>query len=227
MTTHRMAILCSLPLAVALAPALRAQTPAAKFVDSARVEIDRAVLARDSAQLVRAEVLLDRALVVFPNDPWLLHYRGYAAYRHSIFRFMAGDMPSAKPIIDRGIADLEASSGKLAWPETFQLLAVLTGFQIAVDPSRGQELGMQVGVLSSRASTMGPNNPRVLRLQAIGAQRTPPEYGGGADRARDLVKRALTAFDADRPPALAPAWGRDEAVALLKQLDTPGGPRKP
>lgn len=198
---------------------LRAQSPAAKLADSARAEIDRAVLASDTARLVRAEVLLDRALVVFPNDPWLLHYRGYAAYRHSLIRFTANDVQGAASFIERGIADLQASSDKLQWPETYSLLSALTAFEIAVDPQRGRELGAKIGMLGGQATQLGPTNPRVLLMAAQGALKTPPEYGGGTERARALAKQAAAAFANDHPAMLAPAWGREELVQLQKELD--------
>ena len=203
------------------ASALPAQSPAAKFVDSARVEIDRAVLSADTARLVRAEVLLDRALVVFPNDPWLLHYRGYAAFRHALVRFGARDFASATPFIELGIADLTLSSDKLKWPETFSLLAALTSFEIAIDPSRARELGAQIGAIGAQALAMGPANPRVLLMAAEGAEKTPPEYGGGVDRARALAKQAAAAFASDHPGPLAPAWGREELAETMKRLDMP------
>jgi hypothetical protein len=211
---------------VVTAPVVRAQTPAAKFVDSARVEIDRAVLANDTARLGGAVILLDRALVAFPDDPYLLHYRGYAAYRQVIARYRANDAAGASPFIERAVADLGRSGEKLAWPETFELLAALDGFRIAVDPSRGQELGMEIGFLTGKASQLGPNNPRVLLVQAEGALRTPSEYGGGADVARALFAKAMAAFANDHPAPLAPAWGREEADSFKRQLDG-GGSSKP
>lgn len=197
-------------------------TPAAKFVDSARVEIDSAVANNDSPRLDRAVVLLDRALTAFPKDAYLMHYRGYANYRRVVDLFRAGQMQKAASLIGSGIADLEQSSGKLRWAETYSLLSSLQAFRIALDPSLGQEIGMEIGRLTSEAVKISPNNPRVLLLQAYGAQNTPPEYGGGVAQARVLVDRAIAAFEADKPGPLAPNWGRAEAVALKKVLS--GGP---
>jgi hypothetical protein len=224
MNMHRTVVMVA---SLAVSPlALGAQSPAAKFVDSARVEIDRAVLASDTARLIRAEVLLDRALVVFPGDPWLLHYRGYAAYRHALVRFSAGDLPGATPFIDLGITELTLSSDKLKWPETYSLLAALTSFEIAIDPSRGRDLGAQIGAIAGQALQAGPSNPRVLLIAAEGAEKTPPEYGGGLERARALAKQATAAFVNDHPAPLAPAWGREELADTMKRLDLPS-PGKP
>jgi hypothetical protein len=212
-------------LAFAGAPvALRAQTLAAKFVDSARVELDRAMESRDTARIARTVVMLDRALVVYPNDAYLLHYRGYAAYRQAVLCFMSNNMSCAAPYVQRGITDLDKSGEKLPWPETFALLASLSGFAIGIDQNRGMELGPQIGMLQARAMQLGPKNPRVWLVQGEGAANTPPEYGGGVDKAREMIKKAIELFAADAPAPLAPAWGKEEAAAYLKMLD--GGAAK-
>jgi hypothetical protein len=200
-----------------------AQTPAARFVDSARVMIDHAVGAMDPDALDQATVLLDRALVAFPDDPYLLHYRGYAAYWKATGAFMGGQKEGAIPFITQALADLKTSAEHLAWPETTQLEANLNGYLIAIDPGNGPTLGPLTGRLSGEATKMGPNNPRVLLLQAYLAQATPESMGGGVARAKELVSNALAAFATDHPAPLAPAWGRAEAEALQRRL----GPSEP
>jgi hypothetical protein len=201
------------------------QTPAAKFVDSARVGIDRAVHEMDPSGLDRMATLLDRALVVFPADPYLLHYRGYVRYWQVVGLFMGGQKEAASPLIQQGLADLEKSAERLSWPETLQLEACLNGLLISIDPGNGPTLGPLAGRLSGEATKMAPNNPRVLLLQAYLAERTPSSMGGGPARARELADKAAAAFADDHPGPLAPSWGRDEADALVKRLSS--ADRKP
>ena len=205
------------------APAMLAQTPAAKFVDSARVAIDRAVRDMDPAGLDSISTFLDRALVAFPDDPYLLHYRGYARYWQVAGLFMGGHKDAAPPLIQQGLTDLKKSAEKLAWPETIQLEACLNSYLIAIDPGNGPTLGPLTGRLSGEATKMAPNNPRVLLLQAIIAERTPPSMGGGTARARELAEKSLAAFADDHPGPLAPSWGRGEADALVKRLSSTAG----
>ena len=193
-------------------------TPAAKLVDSARVEIDAAMQADDMARLERIVGMLDRALVAFPQDAYLLHYRGYANYRRIVHMFRSNDMQQAGPLLVTAISDLQQSSTKLQWAETYSLLATLQGIRIVVDPSLGQDLVAELGSLSEEASRLGPNNPRVLLMAAYAAQNTPAEYGGGLDKARALAERARAAFATDKPGPLAPAWGKEDADKLLKTL---------
>src|SRR5476649_1058191 len=113
----RASLAASLALILVAAPLL-AQTPAARFVDSARVEIDHAVHDMDQGRLDRTMLLLDRALVAFPDDPYLLHYRGYAAYWKVAGAMMGGHMEGMAPVIKQALADLAKSADHLAWPET-------------------------------------------------------------------------------------------------------------
>jgi hypothetical protein len=194
--------------------AIRAQTPAARFVDSASTEIERAVHDMDVSRLDQVGVLLDRALVAFPDDPYLLHYRGYLAYRQVTGLLMMGEKAKALPVITRGLVDLAKSAEHLSWPETVQLEACLNALRIPLEPGSGMTLGPLSGRLSGQATKMGPMNPRVALLQAYMAQATPESMGGGSEKAKALVDKALALFGGDHPVALAPAWGKDEAIAL-------------
>ena len=194
------------------------QTPAAKFVDSARVELEQADRMRDIPRVARAVILLDRAAAAFPGDPYVLHYRGYAAYLRAVSMFAANDVHSAAPLLNAAAADLSRSGEKLAWPETFALLASVSGLMIAVDQSRAMELGQQIGELQGRAMQLGPRNPRVALILGEGLANTPEEWGGGVEKARQMLARAVALFASDAPPPLAPRWGREEAEAQLKAL---------
>lgn len=202
-----------------------AQTPAARFVDSARTEIERGVREMDMARLDKVGVLLDRTLVAFHDDPYVLHYRGYLAYRRATRMLTMGETATLASVIAQGLTDLAKSAERLPWPETVQLEACLNAMRIPLEPGSGMTLGPETGRLSREASRLGPSNPRVALLQAYLAQTTPESMGGGVDRARALVTRALALFADDHAVPLAPAWGKAEAEALKTRLETSGGAR--
>jgi hypothetical protein len=161
--------------------------------------------------------LLNRALVAFPNDPYLLHYRGYTAYWLAVGSVMGGRKAEALPFVTQALADLKGAES-LGWPETLQLEASLNGIHISIEPGLGPTLGPLSARLSAEAARKGPENPRVFLLQAWQAEGTPPSMGGGAARARELVMKALTLFDRDHPAPLAPDWGRIQAESMARRL---------
>ncbi len=67
-------------------------------------------------------------------------------------------------MIATAVNDLQQSSNTLRWAESFSLLSTLQGFRIALDPSLGQDLDMELGELTAEAARLDPNNPRVLLL---------------------------------------------------------------
>jgi hypothetical protein len=215
---------CVSAFAGGISAAARAQTPAAHFVDSARTEIEQAVRDMDMGRLDQTKILLDRALVAFPDDPYLLHYRGYLAYREATALLMMDQKTTLPDVITAGLADLSKSAEHLSWPETVQLEACLDAMRIPLEPGSGMTLGPLTGRLSAEAGKMGPANPRVALLQAYLARSTPESMGGGAARARALADKAVKLFADDHPGPLAPAWGKDEATSLRSRLaDSTGG----
>ncbi len=203
-------------LAVVLPVTLCAQQrTAVQWADSIRSAIDHSALRGNEQGLKEALALAERALVLFPGDAILLHYRGYAGYRLWSVPANRGDTPT----LEAAINAFERSRAKKSIPETAALLARSLGALIASDPARGMELGMRSRELMDAALEEGPANPRVWLLSGISALFTPPEYGGGSGLAEERMRRALELFDTDRPAAAPlPTWGHAEAYAWLGQI---------
>jgi len=216
-TITRLALLGTIVSTIAT-PARAQLTGAIKWADSARVAIEAAAASGDAQRLEGARALVERALTVYPNDPLLLHYQGYALYREASQLVGRQQMAAAAPLVERAAAALEQSEQRRPMPETLALLAMLYGQQIAIDPSKGMTLGMLAGQTMGEAAGMGPNNPRVSLLRGMTALFTPPEYGGGLAIADEHLTRALVQFESDHPAPGLPAWGRAEAHVWLGQV---------
>jgi tetratricopeptide (TPR) repeat protein len=204
----------SIPVA-AQAPAL---VGAAKFADSAAREIDRGTIEGDIKELRAARTLLDAALALHPNDPMLLHYKGFEAFREAS-QLYSGNRQSAIPVLMREAAtDLARSDSIRSMPESHALLASVLGSMIGADPSLGPTLGPDVQDHMNAAMTSGARNPRVWLLSGISTIYTPAEYGGGLSKAQTQLERAVELFTSDHPIPPAPSWGRAEAYAWLGQV---------
>jgi tetratricopeptide (TPR) repeat protein len=204
------------------APArLAAQTPltgAAKWADSAAREIEAATDAGDLARLRNAGVLLDRALIAFPNDPVLLHYKGYELHREGSLMEGLGKHDSLGPVLDGAQQYLERSLALQPMPETQALLSSIMGRQIGMQPWKAMVLGPRSGSAMTAAIALDAKNPRVWLLRGQGAMFTPEQYGGGLANAEAYLRTASQLFETDHPVAPAPSWGRAEVYAWLGQI---------
>lgn len=177
----------------------------------------KATPAGDIGGLRTAEALLDRALTVSPNDPWLLHYLGFALYREATIRMgMNGD--DVRPTLERADSILDRSSRFGSIPESHALRSGLLGMMIGNNPLRGMTLGPKSGAQMERALELGPANPRVWMLRGIGAVNTPAMFGGGLDKAEEYLKKSIELFGTDKPQPPSPSWGMYEAHVWLGQV---------
>jgi tetratricopeptide (TPR) repeat protein len=190
-----------------------------KWADSARVEIEAATAAGNLDRLRQAGALLERALTVFPDDPLLLHYLGYARYREAtVMQGMKRDDKEYRPLLEQADSLLERSASKLELAESYAVRSSVIGQLIGANPLRGMTLGRKSSTAMDRAVEAGPNNPRVWLLRGIGAMFTPAMFGGGIDKAEEYLTKALTLFPNDRPAPPMPAWGHAEAYIWMGQL---------
>jgi tetratricopeptide (TPR) repeat protein len=214
----------SLPIVLALSIAGTAfgQAPAlagaGKWADSAAREIDAATAAGDMTRLRNAKTLLDRALVAFPNDALLLHYKGYELHREASLQEGLGHRAEVEPLLDEARRVLEQSLAIKPIAETHALLSSVIGRSIGFHPMKAMFLGPESGSQMTEAVALGPNNPRVWLLRGIGAMFTPSQFGGGVANAEQHLKKAAELFETDRPVPPAPSWGRAEVYAWIGQV---------
>jgi tetratricopeptide (TPR) repeat protein len=223
--TARILSLCA-GLALALSipnPYASAQplTGVAKWADSARVLIEVATAKADAAALEQAVAVLDRVLTVTPDEPMLLHYKGYALFRQGGLLMGANRMKEAKEVLEAADAALEQSAKSLPWAETYALRAATLGQMIGADgnnPLTAMRNGMKSGSLMDRAVALGPDNPRVWVLKGSGEFHTPKMFGGGAENAERSLLKARALIGSDRPQPPRPAWGAMDLHLWLGQV---------
>jgi hypothetical protein len=90
--------------------------------------------------------------------------------------------------------------------------------QMLVDPqSRFMTNGKDAAAALQKGMQADPNNPRLYYLQGMSLFGTPPQYGGGKDKAKPLFEKSVALFKAAQPKPLYPHWGEDQAVKMLAQ----------
>ena len=103
--------------------------------------------------------------------------------------------------------------------ENAVLQSFIISMEISVDPmTRGQNLGMQSAMFISKAIQLNKENPRAYLLKGSGLMYTPPQYGGGKDKALPVLEEAVAKFKSFKPASpVMPHWGEARANAVLEQ----------
>lgn len=147
----------------------------------------------------------------------LYYYAALSDCRLTVYSFTTGqteeaapDMAEARKYLEKAI-ELDPGRGEL-----YALDAAVLGYQIALDPQKGMELGMQIISSFAQAESKEPDNPRVCLLKGQSLLYWPVEYGGGPDKAIAMLDRAVSLFDKEKVlDQVKPSWGKEEAYAFL------------
>lgn len=88
--------------------------------------------------------------------------------------------------------------------------------QMIVDPqSRYKTYGQQAANDLQKAMQLNPNNPRAAYLQAMSVYGTPEQFGGGKDKAKPLVQKAVDLAKAEQVKPLYPHWSLEQSEKVL------------
>lgn len=210
-----------LAAAVLMAPGAVAsaqRAPSARAIaDSARREIEGAQLVGDTLRLDAVRRYLATGLRLYPNDPLLLHYAGYAAYRRLNLVPPEQDAVRVPAMAIEARDLLERSIQLRPMPESYAVLSSIIGRQIGYYPLQGD-----IYILAAQEATMNglnlnSDNPRVWLMNGIAAFYTMPQHGGGYPVVEKLLRRAIRFFEAEKVEPPMPSWGHAEAYVWLGQ----------
>jgi uncharacterized protein YciI len=203
--------------------------------DKTSVELSRDSIIRIVTQIQRADYEGDRPalkrlhdeLTPIPEDnrlaSRLLYWRGFALWRRAINGFnesptatdLEGDLTQAvtdfKDAIARDPAFVEP---KIGAGSSLGYLMYLS----RKDPIRLQELFQQSSPLLKEAMAAAPDNPRLLWVLGPIRWSSPPERGGGQDKAFEVYNKGLEAVGSQKrevADTLEPSWGEPELLMSL------------
>ena len=204
----------------------QSQPDARPHPDSARAsairvveQIKRADYEGDGAALKRLHDELNP-----PHDDKMIasrvfYWRGFALWRRAINGF--NESPTPKDLeedLNGAVADFNDSlahdatfvESKIAEGSCFGYLAYLN----MKDPARMQEQIQHSSPLLKEAMASDPDNPRLLWVLGPIRWSSPPERGGGQDKAFDLYNRGLDIVrkQAAVSDPLEPSWGEPELL---------------
>jgi hypothetical protein len=102
--------------------------------------------------------------------------------------------------------------------ETYAVENMSATQQMLVDPqSRYMTNGKDAATALQKGLAADPNNPRLYYLQGMSLFGTPPQFGGGKEKAKPLFEKSVALFKTAQPKPLYPTWGKLQAETMLAQ----------
>ena len=197
--------------------------------NDAREQVTRIV-----AQIQRADYEGDQAVMQRGYDdlkPFLedkefasriRYWRGFAQWRRAINGFNDAVDPkeleqNLKTALDEFKIAMEKDPAFVdAKVATISCLGYLA-FMNRKDQAHAKELVGQIMPLVKEATDMAPDNPRLIWVRGPILWNTPPERGGGQDKAIENYQRGLEVCSKIKASddALEPSWGKPELMMSL------------
>lgn len=189
----------------------------AKYMQAMQRTISQMDSAKDAATLQNANNTFER-IAIANSKEWLPLY--YQSYCHVMMGMKQEENSKKDEYYDK--AELLAKKADSLSPdnsEIYVLKAMITSMKISIDPmTRGQKLGMQAGMLNAKAIELDKENPRAYFLKGQGLMYTPPQYGGGKDKALPVLEEAVAKYKTFVPTSpIMPHWGEAYANQVLGQ----------
>jgi hypothetical protein len=170
---------------------------------------------------------LHEELAPIPEDNKLssrvLYWRGFALWRRAINGFNESPTPTdLEEDLTLAVTDFkDAITRDAAFVEPKIGAASSLGYLMYLhrkEPTRVQELLQQSSPLLKEAMATAPDNPRLLWVLGPIRWSSPPERGGGQDKAIEGYNKGLEAIRNQKPDLsdpLEPAWGEPELLMSL------------
>ncbi len=203
--------------------------------DKTSLALSRDSITRIVTQIQRADYEGDRPtlkrlrdeLTPIPEDNKLasrvLYWRGFALWRKAINGFNESPTPTdLEEDLTQAVTDFKDSIARdsaFVEPEIGAVSSL--GYLMYLnkkDQTRVQELLQQVSPLLKEAIATAPDNPRLLWVLGPIRWSSPPERGGGQDKALESYNKGLEAARTQKRDAsdpLEPSWGEPELLMSL------------
>lgn len=201
-------------IALALLVSLTAGAQSAKYTEAMTKNIALLDSAKTVDQLESLAGTFDR-IGDAEKTQWLPYY--YAALAQTWIGWMpaTADKDANAQKINAYLSKAEAIDKNA---ETYAVENMAATQQMLVDPqSRWATNGKDAAAALQKGMALDPNNPRLYYLEAMSLFGTPPQFGGGKDKAKPVFEKSIALYKSAQPKPLYPTWGQKQAENMLAQ----------
>jgi hypothetical protein len=147
------------------------------------------------------------------KDKWLPYYYAALAQTWIGWNPATTDKDANAQKINAYLAKAEAIEKNA---ETYAVENMSATQQMLMDPqTRWATNGKDANEALQKGMALDPNNPRLYYLQAESLFGTPPQFGGGKDKAKPVFEKSIALFKSAQSKPLYPTWGQRQAEAGL------------
>src|SRR5579872_6072333 len=203
-------------LAFVLLAGLAANAQSDKYVQAMKKNIALLDSAKSIDELQSLAGTFDR-IGDAEKTQWLPYY--YAALAQTWIGWMP-DVKDKDANAQKIKAYLDKAEAIEKNAETYAIENMAATQQMLMDPqTRWATNGKDASEALQKGMELDPNNPRLYYLQAMSLFNTPPQFGGGKDKAKPVFEKSIALFKSTQPKPLYPSWGQKQAEQMLAQCD--------
>lgn len=151
---------------------------------------------------------------------WLPNY--WVAYCYMMDSYAEKDDDKKDQLLDKADTYLANVDKLVKNNEEVEIMrANIANARIAVSPSfRWMKYGSKIDKALASAKKLNAQNPRISLLEAQGIFYTPAMFGGGKDKSKPVLEKAIEQFAKFKPVStIHPNWGLPTAKWMLSQTD--------
>ncbi len=151
---------------------------------------------------------------------WLPNY--WVAYCYMMDSYSEKDDDKKDQLLDKADTYMNTIDKLVKNNEEVEIMrANIANARIAVSPSfRWMKYGSKIDKALASAKKLNAQNPRISLLEAQGIFYTPAMFGGGKDKSKPVLEKAIEQFAKFKPVStIHPNWGLPTAKWMLSQTD--------
>lgn len=193
---------------------ISAQAQTEKYLSAMQKNLQQLDSARTPEQFNEVSMAFER-IGDAQKTQWLPYY--YAAFVQT--RIGLSNPKADRDAVGQKVNDLAAKGEAIEKnAELWSLHNMAATIQMLVNPAqRYKTYGAQAALALQEGIKLDPNNPRLYFLEGASLFSKPEFIGGGKDKAKPVFEKALQLFNAEKPAALYPGWGKKETENYLQK----------